>query len=532
MSPEPCEAILDLAARPEAGAILRLVFLAGLACCAVFALFTSSRPLPADRALRGAGVITGMSLCVLAILGYQATWQLAGFARPRFLRFMRHYDRRSTPAADTFHRGRILDRNGLIIAMDSDTIPPTRMYTMGPAGAHIIGYNSPQFGKTGLEKAFDPMLSGREPASKKQFTRLYKNLMDHASAAGFDLRLTLDSRLQQVAYAVLAGRAGACVILDPRNGAILTLVSSPSFDPEVLAMHQILERRDAPLLNRVLQGRYPPGSAFKPLIAAAALEEGIDPIWDCPAEGFRPRYAPAAIHDHEFYEWQRRGRTWPGRLDVDLDTALAKSSNVYFARLGVELGYQAFNRVTAAIQFNQPIRLTRLPHGPAAIPSLAPRLTADDEGELAQCSIGQGQMLATPMQMALLGAAIAKDGILYAPRLVRDEPPTILGRVFSPESTRRVRRALRDAVRVGTGRKANLAAIDVAGKTGTAQAATGADHAWFMAMAPAEQPQLVLVLLVEHAGYASQSAVPMTAEILRAAVRFGIFSPDARGRKR
>ena len=532
MPPDRLQQALEIAARPEVVAWLRLGFLVGLALCAVFALVSKRRPGKPTGVLPGRGTTAVLCLSVASILAYQSTWQLAGFTRPRFLHFMRHFDRRPRRAADAFRRGRILDRNGLVIATDSDDVPATRLYTMGAAGAHLVGYDSPIYGKTGLENTFDSLLSGREPASREQFSRLYRNLVDHDNASGFDLRLTLDSRLQQVAYAVLNERAGACIILDPRNGAVLTVVSSPSFDPEELAMESLRTRVDAPLFNRALKGRYPPGSSIRPLIAAAALEAGLDPVWDCPTNGFRPPHAPAPIRDHEFYERERRGRPWQGRQNVDLDTALVRSSNVYFARLGVETGYQAFNRITAAARFNQDIALTQLPGGPYADASLAPRLVAGNDAELAQCSIGQGLMLTTPLQMAMVGAAIAMDGKLYAPRLILGEPTTVLGQVMSVTTSRRLRQALRETVRVGTARRADLATIDVAGKTGTAQAATGADHAWFVAMAPADNPRIVIAIVLEHAGFASQSAVPMAAEVLRAAVRFGIVGspPTTEGR--
>ncbi|MBN2450444.1 MAG: penicillin-binding protein 2 [Lentisphaeria bacterium] len=539
---------------PSGTVVLRAVLLGSLAACVLLGIPWRRRAGSAAGVLAGGGLGPAAAVAILLILGYQATWQLTGFARPRFMHFMRTYDRRPWRAADGFRRGSLVDGRGLRLAVDDRGVPGRRCYPLGEAGAHILGYRHGRYGLSGLEHTLDPVLSGVLPLSSRdlgslpqgllrqdetakaaweetlvRLRRFSRSALDHGDAGGADVHLTLDGRLQKVAQSLLAGRPGACVALRPRDGAILVLVSSPSFDPEDLDMESLRLRPDAPLFNRALRGLYPPGSAFKVLVAAAALDAGLEPVWDCPAEGFRPGPGQPPICDHESYEYARRGRVWPGRQGVDIEAALTHSSNAYFARLGVALGHQAFNRVTAAALFNQSLPLAEAPGSPAAAASQAPRILEGEAGELAQCSIGQGRMLATPLQMALIAAAVGADGLLWQPRLLSAEPPRCAGRVMSPATARRLRGAMRRVVREGTARRADVPGLEVAGKTGTAQGAVAGDHAWFIALAPAAAPEVALAVVIEHGGYGSRSAVPVGADLLGAARTLGILGGTAGG---
>ncbi|MCK5804227.1 MAG: penicillin-binding protein 2 [Lentisphaeria bacterium] len=461
------------------------------------------------------------------VLVYQSTWQLFGFTRPKFAAFVRHHNRRPLAPERVMTRGRILDRNGYTLAADDPYTSGARTYTIGPAGAHIVGYDHPKYGRRGIEKCFDKHLAGNSLRSLQDLDHIGRTLMSHRPLEGGSLRLTIDARLQQLAFALLDGRPGAVVAIQPRSGDILALVSSPAFDPaNPTPIPQ--DQNKAPRFNRALDGLYPPGSIFKTVTAANAIEAGRLPRLTCPPVGFLPAGTRTPIRDHEYYEYKRRGKTWPGRVDVDLETAYVHSSNVYFAHLGVLLGEKPFNAIRERYCFEEAFPLAQGKAGSIASAACQiPVIGVDQQGELAQCAIGQGRLLVTPFHMALLASAIAADGTLYQPRLVYGRKPTVHARVLHPETAGRMTRLMVMTVKRGTARKARIWRLGVAGKTGTAETPNGQDHAWFIAFAPVKNPQIALVVLVEHGGYAASSAVPLAAELLRCARKWNIIGENA-----
>lgn len=467
-----------------------------------------------------------LTLCFAAIFVYQGTWQLTGFARPQFVEFMKKYNRRPDNPAKRMVRGRILDRTGAVLAADDQDHARTRVYPLGAATGHVVGYLDPKYGMTGVEAADHPYLEGTTTATPEEKERFRRNVLHHDELRGNDLQLTLDARLQQEAARLLAGRRGAVVILNPRRGDVLALASAPAFDPNHLTADIFsADSERSPLLNRALQGLYPPGSTFKIVAAALALERGYEPMFDCSGEGFVPARGQSAIRDHEYYEAKKNGRNWGGHGRIGLARALAKSSNVYFAQLGAALGAPAMERQVRRFEFNQTVELFGGSSGAIRFrPGTIPELKPDDRGSAAQIAIGQGSLLASPMGMALAAAAIANDGRMIKPRLnARDEPELLAGCV-TPAAARRLRSLLRGVVTDGTGRGADVPGLNVAGKTGTAQTPRGEDHAWFVAMAPSERPVLVVAVLVEHGGYGSASAVPVAAGLLKKAKELGYFA--------
>ncbi|MGI5869663.1 MAG: peptidoglycan D,D-transpeptidase FtsI family protein [Kiritimatiellia bacterium] len=452
-----------------------------------------------------------------AILAYQATWQLAGFTRRDFVRFMERHNPREDNAAAHLVRGEIRDRAGRILAESDPTSKSLRAYPYGPATAHVIGFRHPTEGLTGLENAADMIVSGYAEPGERDFRKTGLTAMKDVRHVGGDIVLTLDADLQQHAYALMDDRRGAVVALDPRNGAIRILLSSPAFDPN--AFDRALNRDpDSPLLNRALHGRYPAGSTFKIAIAGLAVERGIPLHIDCPANGYLAPGARRPIRDHEYYAYEKRGLVWPGFGVLDLDTALAKSSNTYFANAAVRCGTDAFNDLADRLWFNARIPVFQTAGGAlVSQKGNLPHLGRGERRELAQLGIGQGRLTATPLHMAMLVAAIANDGRMFQPRLVEAEPPQELPRLFRASTARRVAQAMRRVVTHGTGRAADLPGLDVCGKTGTAQNPGGEDHAWFVCFAPRRNPRLAVAVIVENAGYGSASALPIAASILERA---------------
>lgn len=471
-----------------------------------------------------------VALLFTAILAYQATWQLAGFARPDFVEFMQRYNRRADNPAARIVRGSILDAQKTRLAVTEPATPAKRWYPGGAAFCHIVGYDHPLYGMAGIEAAEQAALSGILHVTAPEWERFRRNLVKRDDLRGSDIAVTLHAGLQQAAHELMKGTKGAVVILNPTDGAILVLYSSPGYDPNNLNP-TLFARKDsqARLLNRALQGLYPAGSAFKVLVAAAALEKGLDPRFDCPAEGYRAGVASQPIRDHEYYEYRRKGKTWPGHGTLGMREALAKSSNVYFARLGVQVGGPALR--AAAVRCGITRSWTLLEGSSGKLACMAgniPPLSDRDLAKTAQIAIGQGDLLVTPLHMAVLAGAIGQGGALCPPRLSATAPVKPADRVFPPQVARTLTAMMRQVVTHGTGRGADIAGLDVAGKTGTAQNPHGADHGWFIGFAPADNPVLAFAVIVEAGGFGSQSALPVAAGLLRKAQALGLFDPPSR----
>jgi len=468
-----------------------------------------------------------LTLLFSCVLLYQATWQLTGLFRPQFLAFMQAYDRRQFNPAHRIRRGRILDHRGEILAFSERRGGQVfRRYPYGPTFAHVVGYSDPKFGASGLEAAANAHLNGATADSLPAWGKLGHRLLTRdQNPHGQDLRLTLDTELQRLAMQNLGGKQGAVVLLDPRDGAIRVLVSTPAFDPNWISAGLFqTSQPGTPLLNRATQGLYPPGSTFKILTAALALEQGFKGTLPCPADGYATSSRYRKIRDHEYYAARREGWVWKGHGNLDLATALAKSSNVFFAQLGVDHGHAAFSRNLKRFHFKRRIDLYRSPYGAWTMNTgRIPEIATSDRYGLAQASIGQGKILVTPAHMALVVAAVANRGLAMSPRLVATDPPVRLVRSMSPAGARRLAWMLRKVVTQGTGRSIDGEEPPIAGKTGTAQNPQGAAHSWFVGFAPAGRPALAGAVMVEHGGYGSKTAAPIARNLLVRAHELGLL---------
>jgi peptidoglycan glycosyltransferase len=413
-------------------------------------------------------------------------------------------------------RGGIYDRQGEALAVDIvEGDQKNRSYPFGPLYAHIIGYDSRRLGKTGLEKAYDAELLGLKGSLVKRLSA-YWGLK---GTRGNDLYLTIDNRLQQRAWNLLSPYTGAAVALNPQTGEILALVSTPSFDPNEQNLESQWDKTSIdpgrPLLDRATQGLYPPGSTMKIVTAALGLEK--DPglpaeTWDCTGE--------ITIQGRVLHCWGIHGV-------VALDSAMAVSCDTYFAHLGLSIGTEDFTKGLESFGWGDPLSFEL----PVSQVPLYQKSLQDPNG-LADSAIGQGRILATPLYMAMVSGAIGNGGVMMQPYLVQQirDPgsgvvwtakPRVLRRVAPLEVADQVKQAMVGVVDSGTGTVANIPGLDVAGKTGSAENPGGAPHSWFVAFAPASNPQVAVCVMVEHGGEGSQVAGPIARQLLQLALSQG-----------
>ncbi|MEU5392067.1 penicillin-binding transpeptidase domain-containing protein [Streptomyces tibetensis] len=383
-----------------------------------------------------------------------------------------------------------------------------RTYTDGPMYAPVTGFASQLYGTTLLESSEDGVLSGADPMLApfplwNDFTR--------ARNAGGDVVTTLHPAAQEAAYRGLSGHKGAVAALEPSTGRILALVSAPSYDPQPLsgngsaaarAWRRLTADKDKPMLNRAVRQTYPPGSTFKVVTAAAALDSGVVTDLDAPTDSPAPYRLPGTR--------TRLTNSSKGCADASVREAFTFSCNTVFAKLGVEVGAADMTASAQALGFN---------NAELRIPFPVARSTFDttlDEAQLALSSIGQYNTRATPLQMAMVAAAVANGGQVRDPYLVerttRPGGSTLaaagsrpIRQAMYPSTAGLLRAMMRDVVEYGGGRKAAIRGAQVGGKTGTAQHGlgnSGIPYAWFISWAQGEGdlvPRVAVAVVMEDA---------------------------------
>lgn len=438
-------------------------------------------------------------------------------------------------------------------------VEPLRHYPNDSLAAHLLGYageiSGPELdslaaagyrpgdliGRTGVECRYEDYLRGQDGVeyvvvnARGQRVSTLKESGARAPVPGQDLVLTLDLRVQRALEEAMAGvPRGAAVALDPQDGGILGLVSRPAFDPNEFShgltharWKELSEGGADPLLDRAIQGVYPPGSTFKIVTMSAALARGVA----------RPdtRLAPCAggmiYGGRRFACWQRRGHG-----SLNLVEALQHSCDVYFYQLGLKVGLAGLEQTAKALGLGARTGVDLPQESRGLVPSAAyyDRRWGPGRwrsGLLLNLAIGQGELLLTPLQLALLAAEVANDGRPLRPHLVkrvgngrsfRPARPEQTGLAAGPAVWRPVREALERAVAAGTGTAARVPGVPVAGKTGTAQNPHGQDHALFVCYAPADTPRVALAFVIENAGHGGSVAAPRAATTLRR-----LFLPDS-----
>ncbi|MDQ3940979.1 MAG: penicillin-binding transpeptidase domain-containing protein, partial [Actinomycetota bacterium] len=445
-------------------------------------------------------------------------------------------NRRAVIREYSIKRGDILSLDGKVVATSErsspgDALKFRRTYPGGELFGHITGYYSLIFGRDRIERTYhDALLGDSGVVSIQDIQDRFTN----SEEAGDRIRLTVHSRLQETARAELGTQRGAVVALDPNTGEVRAMWSNPSFDPTPLASHSGAEQKrawdalepespESPLLDLATSRGYPPGSTFKVVTTAAALESGRfqpDTTFEDPDQLELPQT------DETLTNFTNAACTGTG--SIDLFRALQISCDTTFAKIGLEIPGEVHD-TAEGFAFNRSI-----PFDVRTEPSSYPVIGDDRLPARAFAAIGQQDVVATPLQMALVAAAVANGGDVPRPRLVREIidnsggiverfSPEVLSEAMSEETAADVTAMMIAAVEAGTGTAAQIPGVAVAGKTGTAQTVEGENpHTWFICFAPADDPQLAVAVIVENGGeFGSEAtggavAAPIAKAILEA----------------
>ena len=445
-----------------------------------------------------------------------------------------------------------LAEQGMDVGGVDISVEPVREYPYGAMACHVLGYigraDPPRgeeeafhfyipemVGRAGLEKRYDDVLRGRAGGRLVLVDvsgYRFKDLGEQKAAAGHDLMLTLSVEAQQAMEKALDGHVGAGVIVDPASGDVLAMASTPGFDPNRFSpvlppeeWRRMMDDERRPMLNRAMAANYSPGSTFKPVVALAALQSGAagaHTTFNCPGYFQLGRATFACWYS-------------PGHGPTDLRQSLERSCNVYYFNLGLLCGYDAIYHMAAALGLGRRTGIDLEGEFGGLLPDDAwKRRTQRDawrDGDTCNISIGQGALMATPLQMALLTATIANGGTLWKPRLVRGRrepgaksfelvPPEKANALhWKPDAIRLVRAGMTDVVMspTGTGRYAKIPGVSVAGKTGTAEygrKGEGLKLAWMVAWAPAEKPRYAIALVVEEGDTGGRTTAPLMKIVL------------------
>lgn len=464
-----------------------------------------------------------------------------------------------------FIEARISDFPGLHIDVDM-----SREYIFGNAGAHLIGYlgrlttfqsRAPEFrkvpsdafiGQWGIEKLYDRELRGVPGETIIEVDALGRELrliQEKPPVKGDDLTLAMDVNLQKEAEESFGEKTGALVALKPDTGEILALVSRPSFDPNLFARginyrewEGLLKGPRQPLLNRALQSQYPPGSTFKIVTATAGLEQGVidtDAKLTCKGE--------IAYGKWHFGCWQKKGH---GTLS--LHRALVESCDVYFYEVGKRLGIDSIALYARELGLGRELGIPLARERQGLIPDTKWKQEKRKQqwylGETFNAAIGQGYVAVTPLQMAAMMSIVANNGYFYKPSLLmlKNKPDPVRKSGIKQETFEAVRKALQGVVNEpgGTGWASRSSIVSISGKTGTAQvvglkgvskhlSAMQMDHAWFVAFAPYERPEIALSVMVEHGGHGGSAAAPIAKKAVEAyikSLRRSVSSGDSQRR--
>lgn len=413
-------------------------------------------------------------------------------------------------------RGGIFDRNGEILAQTKDSNGKTiRVYPKGEMFEPLIGYSTVNHGASGLEANLAEWLMGLKQSTPTQTVQQLFAL----PRQGDDIVLTLDSRLQSIAYEALRGKVGSAVAIDPRTGEVLALVSQPSFNPSNLDQNwkEISTGNNSPLVNHAFS-LFPPGSTMKTVTSAAIFRSGVNTtdLFECKGS--------AIINGQTIKEQNDKVHGW-----VNYNMALAESCNTYFATYGVQAGDKTFLSVVKGFGFGQKIPL-ELDVKVSQITNKAKIPTSLDTNLLAASSFGQGEVLVTPFHMALITAGIANNGVIMSPHLVErvlDPSQTVIYEQkpqpwltpLTKDEANKITSAMITAVTNGTAAPGALSDFQVAAKTGSAEPGGNvATHGWYIAFAPAESPRIAVAVMVENGGTGGGAAAPIAKQIMQEAL--------------
>ncbi|MDE3112644.1 MAG: penicillin-binding protein 2 [Chloroflexota bacterium] len=421
-------------------------------------------------------------------------------------------------------RGRIVAADGTVLASSVKTPDGYRRHYTDPSLAQVVGYASFKYGATGIEGAYAEALVGRDPADPiGQWRQRYLQQQPEPGS----VQLGILPAVQRAAAAALAGRRGAVIALDPRTGAVIASVSFPGYDPNLIvdpgqqdvAWQQVNAATDHPLIDRAREGLYPPGSTFKLVTASAGLESGWDPRAQVRVDDpFRadPSWGSYAVRSPS----QAHG-------NFDMSLAFQRSENIYFAKLALQIGGPRLAEYASRFGVGAAPRADLA----TAKGQISSNAQLDRPILVADTAYGQGELLVSPLQMALIAATIARGGSLPIPHYatavldasgqpLRLVDPGSAGQVVRPDTAATVAADMVAAVEApgAYAYGAKIPGVHVAGKTGTAENPSGAPHGWFVGFAPAESPTVVVAVVIENSANGGLDAAPVGAAVMRAAL--------------
>lgn len=452
-------------------------------------------------------------LCFIALIVYISYFEI--FVSPKIV--SNPMNKRSWVKRNEVLRGTIYDRNGKPLTKSSkvNELTQKREYTGGDLFAHVLGYADVRYGITGLERKYDSDLM----ANDTDITSFFNIGKKKEEKIGHNLITTLNYDMQKKAFDMLGNRRGAVVALNPKTGEILTMVSKPSFNPNSLnkIWDAINADKNRPLLNRAVSGLYPPGSTFKIITAASSLEN---------INGIKSR----TFHDNGklVFNSKQSLSNYGGEVlgTLSFKNAFVHSSNVVFGQLGLDLGNEKLKATAEKFGFNKDIEADGIIIDNSKFPSYKKY----EKGNIAQSAIGQSEVLASPMEMALVASTVANEGTMMKPTLVKkvitskgnvvkEMKPESIGEVMTKDSANTLKEYMRAVVAGGTGTAANIAGLNICGKTGTADHGKGKAHSWFAAFAPYENPQIAVAVIVEEGGQGAGAAAQIAAQVIKTGMK-------------
>lgn len=421
-----------------------------------------------------------------------------------------NHNKRNWVNENEIKRGNIYDRNGKVLVYNEkdENGNSIRVYNNGIINSAFTGYNSVQYGKSGLEKTYNNELLNisDQPTSKIRD-------MVEKTGVGNNLNLTIDQTIQEIAYNSLGDHIGSIVVMDPRNGEVLAMVSKPSYDPNTLDQdwNTLIQNNDAPLLNRSSQGAYRPASTMKIVSSDVILRSGIN-----------TNFNDTGTVKIQNYDIKNYGDYSYG--NVNLRTALINSLNTYFAAKVNEIGKKTYKEVAEKYMFNKNYKFD--------IEKLNAKIPFDElnQVDMAMTGFGYGKTRVTPLHMAMIASTIANDGKMMQPRLVKnvvnkdgkvvkESKSEVLSDVTSSDIANTIRDYMVDVVNYGTANKAYLQSIQIAGKSGTVDKKDGGVDVWFVGFAPAYDPKLAFAIVIEDSDeVAGEITVPIGGEMINSII--------------
>ena len=485
---------------------------------------------------RVAVVALGLLAALVVATTYWQTWAPPGLAARQDNAILR-------VAQFKIRRGLIYAADGRLLAarraqkVDGQTFY-FRRYPSGPLAAQVVGYSTQSRSRAGLERSLDDYLT----ASNSHLNTVLRRTLDSlkgTTVTGNNLVLTIDSKAQQAALDALDGNCGAVVALDPRTGAVLVMASSPSYDPNLVERHfgEIARRArnvncspGAPLINRATAGLYTPGSTFKVVTAAAALDSGkFTPDSSFVDPGYCTEYGKKVSNFAD-----QSGPEVFGR--VSLGTALQHSINAVFCEIGKAIGPLTILDYARRFGFydDPPLETPSSERLPSGLYSKGRLFRPHDPNQVdpGRLAFGQERLQVTPLQMAMVAAGIANDGVVMQPYVVQRitapdgstivrHKPKVRSRAISPQTANELTAMMESVVTGGTGTNAQIPGVAVAGKTGTAETgAPGVNTTSFIAFAPADAPRVAIAVFLENQhGVGGQTAAPIARTVMETLLR-------------